>query len=186
MIQLTLDIKNKKKDEAVPGSINYLLKLKSNQGVFIQFGNKIENVLRDFSKFCGLEHLNESGKKIGKTQVDYLVKINRKLKYAELKGFAGLDSEKLPATFSKIIKMKEMLGIRYPEISEDKIELNFFHVSSWDEEYASKHHKNTYSFMKKNGIKLMFMSDYFKDLGVDMTKEMWEQIWNECSEIITS
>ena len=179
MCKKLISVEPPKKEE---GSINYLLKIKSNQSILIRVGNEFEKLIREFSAYCKSPHHELSGKKFKKIQIDYLVEVHGILTYRELKGYAGLDSEKLPKTIDKILQVKKLLGEHYSEIK--KITCGFFHFTAWDEKSSSHDHKHTYDLMRKNGIDIIFMSDYFSELGVNCTKEQWEEVWLNCSKII--
>lgn len=182
MIQMCLRLVNSKKLKKEEGSINYLLKVQSNQSILIRVGNEFEKLIREFSEYCGNTNHELSGKKIQKIQIDYLVETGVNLIYRELKGYAGLDSEKLPKTIDKILKVKKILRETYPEKNE--ILCGFFHFTAWDEDSSSVDHKHTYDLMRKNGIDIVFMSDYFSEMGVSCTKQQWEDVWMNCSKII--
>lgn len=179
MCQELVKVKKTKKEE---GSINYLLKVKSNQSILIRVGNEFEKLIREFSAYCENPHHELSGKKLQKIQIDYLTEIGDILLYRELKGYAGLDSEKLPKTVDKILQVKKLLSEQYSEVKE--VKCGFFHFTAWDESSSSNEHKHTYDLMRKNGIDIIFMSDYFSELGVSCTKQQWEEVWLNCSKII--
>lgn len=182
VVEMTKEIVETDKKNRSEGSINFLLDIPSSQSVLIRFGNKFEGILREYSEFCGMPHHELSGKVIKSIQIDYLIGIKKSLIYSEVKGYAGLDSEKLPKTIEKILNVKNIL--KNEDLGYENIECRYFHFSTWDEESASKLHKSTYDKMEKNGIKIMFMSDYFKEHGVDITKEEFLDIFRHCGKII--
>ena len=52
-------------------------------------------------------------------------------------------------------------------------------------EFDAPEYSKAYSKYRKSGIRVKFMSDYFKSLGVEMTKEEFYSMWREGGEILS-
>jgi hypothetical protein len=180
--EMILNLKNEKITMTKPGSIDHLLygSRPSSQSVKIKIGNRLETLLNEYSEKMGHPKHKLAKNLIKGHQVDGLFIIDECFEYEEQKGNANLDSEKIKATISKIHEIGESLR----ESTNKEVRCSIFHTTVWEEKDAPDY-SSPYSRYKKSGIRVKFMSDYFKSLGVDMTKEEFYSMWREGGRILS-
>ena len=109
------------KTKSLPGGLPHLLfgSQISTASLFIKMGRNFEKWFRFIAEDCGMEMLPDGVMKNvinGKSKdIDLLFK-NKETKtihYRELKSNIELDTEKLPATYNKIVKINEYVKTRF-------------------------------------------------------------------------
>lgn len=142
----------------------------------IRLGNLVEYVLANIvshSKHGKLvklpriltESILESKAKKEK-QIDLLIEFEQDYLYLEIKSNAELDSEKWPHTVTKIGVVSQAISVQYGKPCEARI------LTPW---YALE--KDMAHQYKKKEI--MFVSEYFQRIGIDMSREEWYDQLNQ-------
>jgi hypothetical protein len=180
---LAIKIRNLDITETECGSLIYLLygPIKSKQSINVKFGNKLEDLLNEFSKLCGLNIPYKRKHMIGNHQIDTLIIEEQFIEYREQKGNTNLDTEKIEVTIEKIINVLNELEIMYPN---KLIKCFVHHTSVWEEMDAAPIYKSKYKEFRKGGVEILFMKDYFEQLGVDITKEEYYNLFIDIGQII--
>lgn len=167
----------------------------SNQSVVIKFGNRWEKYLNDFAKNHGNNLDFDCPSYIRGHQIDYIVKIKNgntfpaeshtlvevSVNYDEMKCNVALDSEKLPATIEKILDVKKGLQ----EIYSDEISKNvgILHAIVWEKGDAPASH-SYYRRFEENKIPVKTLKDYFKQIGIDFTREDFYSLKRDIQSIL--
>lgn len=181
VFKMSSDLKKEKMSMTKPGSISYLMKgsQPSEQSLNIKIGNRLEPLLNNFSKEMGFEQHPLQKNLIKGHQIDTLYMYNDTLEYYEQKTNAGLDSEKMIQTIKKMIEVKEEIKIQ----TNIKVNASILHTTVWEESDAPNY-ISYYKKYRKAGIKVIFMSDYFKLLSVDITKQEFYDLWTKAGKIL--
>lgn len=113
---------------------------------------------------CGIVKLNESKQK---KDFDLIWKneATKTVFYRESKGNMELDTEKLPATISKVKKLHEELTKKYPNYT---INSGIFNWSIYEREDAEL---NTIKTCEENNVKVEHFKDFIHHLKYTMSKE---------------
>jgi hypothetical protein len=182
LLTMILKLKNEEITTTKQGSVDYLLygPRPSVQSVNIKIGNRLEILLNEFSEKMGMQTHKLNNRLINGHQLDSLFVTDDYLNYDEQKTNVNLDSEKLKETIKKILEVRDGL---IKETGKD-VNYSIFHTTVWEKTDAPNY-SNVYSKFIKSGIKVKFMSDYFKSLNVDITKEEFYLIWKEAGEILS-
>lgn len=180
-LEMISNLKNEEITITKPGSINYLLygPRPSTQSINIKIGNRFQILLNDFSKKMGYPTHKLATTLVEGCQIDTLFVEGECFEYEEQKTNVNLDSEKIEATIKKINK----IGERLRTDTKKMVRCSIFHTTVWEEEDAPKY-SSRYSKYRKAGIRVKFMSDYFKTLGVEITKEEFYSFWKEAGKIL--
>lgn len=93
-------------------------------------------------------------------QIDLLIEFEQDFLYLEIKSNAELDSEKWPHTVTKIGVVSEAITNQYGKPCEARI------LTPWYKLEKDMAHQ----YKKKE---IMFVSEYFDRIGVDIYKEQW-------------
>jgi len=127
----------------------------------------------------GSDGLKKKGKKERK-DIDLAFRSPREkvIYYMEMKANIELDTEKLPATITKMKEIKEYLKKEYPEYT-----LNFY-LLNWSlyskEEYdGSKKHIAKITSFEKEGVPVFFPENLFNLLGVSCSKELYNSLMRD-------
>lgn len=181
-LEMISNLKNEEITMTKPGSIDYLLygPRPSAQSINIKIGNRLETLLNDFSEKMGYPTHKLATTLVEGHQVDTLFVEGECFEYEEQKTNANLDSEKIKATIKKINKIGESLRME----TKKMVRCSIFHTTVWEEKDAPEY-STPYSKYKKAGIRVKFMSDYFKTLGVEITKEEFYSLWREAGKILS-
>jgi len=181
VLKMSSDLKKEKMSMTKPGSILYLMKgsQPSEQSLNIKIGNKLETLNNDFYKKMGVKQHHLQKNLIKGHQIDTLYLYNDTLEYVEQKANAGLDSEKMIQTIKKILEVKEGLNIQ----TNIKVNASILHTTVWEESDVPNYF-SYYKKYRKAGIKVIFMSDYFKLLSVDITKQEFYDLWTKAGKIL--
>lgn len=181
VLKMSSDLKKEEMSMTKPGSISYLMKgsQPSEQSLNIKIGNRLETLHNDFSKKMGVKQHPLQKNLIKGHQIDTLYLDNDTLEYVEQKANAGLDSEKIIQTTKKILEVKEGLNIQ----TNIKVNASILHTTVWEESDAPNYF-SYYKKYRKAGIKVKFMSDYFKLLSVDITKQEFYDLWTKAGKIL--
>ena len=160
-----------------PGSVKHLLfgEERSRQSISVKCGKLIGESLPKILinstphlelEECGCKKLHDSEKKkdfdlIFKDEHDKIVY------YRESKGNMDLDTEKLPATISKINELEEQLKIIYPGY---KIDVGIYNWSIFDRN-DSECGLNQIKICENNSIKVYHFKEFLELLRYKMSKE---------------
>lgn len=168
-----------KKTNKSTGAFSELLNFPnvSKQSISIKMGNILEN---SYNKFIDENEIAKSIKNVEKDninhQIDIMFLYNNNLYYFESKINLNLDTEKSKATIYKIKKIEEYLTKKYSKYNIICKLLS----SRYDTSSNVKHTKKQYiDYCDVYGY-----SDFFKIFGVEVTKEQWENFFNEVGELI--
>jgi hypothetical protein len=187
IFEVTKLIKSDKLTKTKHGSVNYWLmgSMFSVQSVNIKIGIIMEKVVNAFAicspKYC----LSEKSKELVEGhQVDSLFdELNEFqpvfLNYKEQKSNFDLDTEKLDATIDKVTQVHSSL-----ELTQDlPVKSSILITMAWSEEKVP-HLKYKIKKARNSGIKIEFMSDYFSDLGVEVTEEEFFSFGKEIQKLL--
>ena len=142
------------------GSVVYLLygKVKSLQSLNVKFGNEFEDLLNEFYRKCGYNLPHNRNHMIGEHQIDTLIIEEEFVYYREQKANINLDSEKIKSTVQKVLNV--VSDLKNDNENKD-IKYHVHNTTVWEENDAL-HDKSKYKELRKNGIEVFFMKDYFK------------------------
>jgi hypothetical protein len=136
----------------------------------IRLGNLVEHILANIVSYGAkgklvklprilTESILENKIKREK-QIDLLIEFEQDYLYLEIKSNAELDSEKWPHTVTKIGVVSEAIASQYGKPCEARILTPWYNL---ERDMAHQYRKK----------EIMFVSEYFQRIGVDMTKEQW-------------
>ena len=136
----------------------------------IRLGNIVEHILASIIAY-GLKGklvklpriLTESildNKAKREKQIDLLIEFEESFLYLEIKSNAELDSEKWPHTVTKIGVVANAISEQYGKPCEARILTPWFNL---EKDMAHQYKKK----------EIMFVSEYFKRIGVEITSEQW-------------
>jgi len=142
----------------------------------IRLGNLVEYVLANIvnhSKVGKLvklsriltESILESKAKKEK-QIDLLIEFEQDFLYLEIKSNAELDSEKWPHTVTKIGVVSEAIAAQCGKPCEARILTPWYNI---EKDMAHQYKKK----------EIMFVSEYFQRIGIDMSREEWYDQLNQ-------
>jgi hypothetical protein len=169
-----------------PGSLGFLLfgEVVSTQSMLIKFGNYYEMVLNEFAILCGKKQHPLKKTILDGKQIDSLFLGNSDedcINYFEQKANAQLDSEKLPATCKKIknivLKLKEETSLC---VNGYLLWTSVFDIDDYPDI------TRTYYFTYQNkGVKVKYMKDFFDFCGVNVTREQFQNLFNEVKDTLS-
>ena len=177
------------KTKSLPGGLPHLLfgSQISTASLFIKMGRNFEKWFRFIAEDCGMEMLPDGVMKNvinGKSKdIDLLFK-NKKTKtihYRELKSNIELDTEKLPATYNKIVKINEYVKREYPDYDVDSRLLNW---SVYNKDVLPKKYKTKITKCNEAGVRVSWPVDFFKVVGVDISEQEYYDFFTEIGKII--
>lgn len=136
----------------------------------IRLGNLVEHILANMVTY-GLKGslvklpriLTESILEVKtkkEKQIDLLIEFEKDFLYLEIKSNAELDSEKWPHTVTKIGVVSEAITRQYGKPCEARILTPWYNL---EKDMAHQYKKK----------EIMFVSEYFQRIGVDISKEQW-------------
>ena len=174
--QITKTVKHTK-----PGSVGFLLfgSEPSKQSLLIRMGKPLgeelpKNLINSTNYFeteeCGIIKLNNSNEK---KDFDLIWKDeeNKTIYYRESKGNLELDSEKLPATISKVKRLHDELNLKYPGYH---INSGIYNWTLYERGDAEGGGLNAVKTCEKHNIKVDHFNDFINLLHYTMSKEHFE------------
>tara|TARA_Y100001963_G_C6759172_1_gene438519 strand:- start:907 stop:1500 length:594 start_codon:yes stop_codon:yes gene_type:complete len=177
------------KSESLAGSLNYLLfggGRVSTQSLYIKIGRNFEKWFKFIVGDSGLELLPDGVVKNvigGKSKDIDLIFKNEETKaiyYRELKSNLELDTEKLPATYEKILKITEYLEREYKGYEVDS---SVLHWSVFEPSVLPRKYKSKIQQFNSNGVDVSYPVNLFDTLSVDVTSEDYHNFFLELGEM---
>ena len=167
------------------GSLGFLLfgGVPSTQSMLIKFGNYYEVVLNEFASLCGKKQHPLKKTILEGTQIDSLFLGDNDedcISYFEQKANAQLDSEKLPATCEKIKNVVEKLQ----EETSKCVNGYLLWTSVFDIDDYVDITRTYYLTYQNKGVEVKFMKDFFDFCGVSVTREQFQNLFNEVRDIL--
>jgi hypothetical protein len=180
-------LKNEEPVYVKEGSLAYRLfgRKQSMQSLLIRFGNYYEAALNEFAILCGHSNHMLKNKLLKGKQLDSLFNNDIKgvLTYLEQKANAQLDSEKLPATANKILKVVENLK----DETQKQVEGYLLWTSVFDiDDDGIALIRTQYRNYQNKGIEVWFMSDFFKFCGINVTRQQFDDMWLKVQDILNN
>ena len=165
---------NQKKD---PSSLSYLIDRPLSHSDCIKLGIAIEKVISDIiTKYTNYQNIKQKNAK-RKKEKDHLFKDdkNKIIYYAELKGNLNLDTEKLPSTYNKCLKIVEDLKEKFPEYNIKWCLLGFRYL---DYNNIPNTIKKKYEIIKNNLFGINQYLDYL-NINYEFTQDIYKQFLND-------
>ncbi len=177
------------KSESLAGSLPHLLfggGRVSTQSLYIKIGRNFEKWFKFIVEDSGLELLPDGVVKNvigGKSKDIDLIFKNEETKtihYRELKSNLELDTEKLPATYEKIVKITEYLEREYKGY---EIDSSVLHWSVFEPSVLPRKYKSKIQQCNSNGVGVSYPVNLFDTLSVDVTNEDYHNFFLELGEL---
>ena len=174
-----------------PGGLPYLFfgSQTSTASLFIKIGRNFEKWFKYLVGDCGMVLLpdgvvkNVIGKKSKDIDLLFMDIVNKVVYYRELKSNLELDTEKLPATYTKIKKITEYLEYEYDGYT---INSSLMTWAVYEENDLPKKYNSKINQCNINGVSVTYPSDLFKLIGCDITRDEYYEIFTKLGKKIKS
>jgi len=176
------------KTKSLPGGLPHLLygSRISTASLFIKIGRNFEKWFRFIAEDCGMEMLPDGVMKNvinGKSKDIDLLFINKETKtihYRELKSNIELDTEKLPATYNKIVKINEYVKKEYPNYEVDSRLLNW---SVYNKDVLPKKYNTKITKCNEAGVRVSWPVDFFNIVGADISEQDYYDFFRDLGKM---
>ena len=181
----------KKPTYTQPGALPYLLfgRQPSTASLYIKIGRNFEKWFKYIVEDCGMELLpdgvvkNVIGQKSKDIDLLFADTVNKIIYYRELKSNIELDTEKLPATYQKVDKIKDYVSTEYPEY---KIDFSIMAWAIYEKKDLPSKCKSKIKQCNMNGVSVSYPSDLFNLLGIEFNSETYYDFWLRLGKKIQS
>ena len=173
-----------------PGGLPWLLygddKI-SEQSLYIKIGRNFEKWFKFIVEDCGMELLpdgvikNVIGKKSKDIDLLFKDENSKFIYYRELKSNLELDTEKLPATYNKIKKVKKYLSEKYKGY---EINTALLHWGVYEPSVLCSTYRGRKKSCKKMGVEVTYPIDFFKLLSVNISENDYYLMWRKINEVL--
>lgn len=167
-----------------PGGLPFLLlgSVPSQHSIWIKLGRNFEEWFKVVAEDCGMILLQDGVVKnvIGdkSKDIDFIFKCeeDETIYYYEDKSNLELDTEKLPATISKVKSIHKYLEKTYPGYT---IKSSIFHWSIWNKDELPNKYNTKIKECMENGVDVSWPEDLFKILNTKITEEEYNSMFKE-------